>query len=165
MRRVLFTIVTLAWGLWFGGLIVLFMTVTSLFKTFASRHDLAGQAAAQIFRTFNAYQLALAAIALLATFAWRVFGPPRLKAALFTLFAIATVGGCVITIYLAPQMQRLQAQGLTTSSAFGRLHEYSMLAYLVETIALLMAGLLLAWTESPAAPARSAGGQQINGAH
>ena len=69
MRRLFGMIVLLAWGLWLGGLVTLFMAVTTLFATL-DRHT-AGVGAAHIFRLFNQYQLAFAAAALLATFFWR----------------------------------------------------------------------------------------------
>ena len=143
MRRVLSTIIILIWGLWFGGVIALFLAVTSLFSAFADRHDLAGRGAAHIFRAFNRYQLALAAASLLATFAWRILGPPRLKTMLFTLFALATVAACMITMYLAPRIELLSVQGLTQSSQFAKLHGYSMGAYCAEAVILLIAGMLL----------------------
>jgi|SRR6185437_1959185 len=145
MRRILSILVTLVWGLWFGGLIVLFMSVTTLFRTFADRHDIAGQGAAKIFHLFNEYQLVLAVIALITTFVWRVLGPPRLKELLFALFAIATVGGCTVSLYLAPRIEALQRQGLTHSTQFGRLHGYSMIAYTAEVAVLLVAGIMLPW--------------------
>lgn len=142
-RRFLHTLVTLVWGLWFGGLVVLFIAVSSLFSTFSAQHEVAGKAAAQIFRVFNAYQLALAAAALLGTFAWRLVGSPRLKTTLFTLFALATVAACVNTMYFAPKIAGLQAQGLAHSAHFGRLHSASMMTYVAETFCIFLAGLFL----------------------
>jgi hypothetical protein len=145
MRRALFTLVLLIWGLWFGGLVVLFLAVTSLFHTFADRHDLAGQGAARIFHAFNAYQLALAAAALLVTFVWRVVGPPKLKTTLFVFFAIATVGACFITMHLTPHIETLRHQGLTASSQFRKLHGWSMATYVGEVVSLLIVGVILPW--------------------
>lgn len=145
MGRFLATIVTALWGLWFGGVVMLFIAVSSLFNTFHDRHDLAGQGAAPIFRTFNVYQLAIAALVLIATFAWYLIGRPRLKMGLFLLFGLATFAACVITIYVAPQIAAMQQNGLTHSPEFNRMHGYSMIAYLVEAVALLLAGLLLPW--------------------
>lgn len=142
-RRVLHTLVTVVWGLWFGGLVVLFIAISSLFSTFSSQHEVAGKAAANIFRVFNAYQLGLAAAALLGTFVWRIVGSPRLKTTLFTLFALATVAACVNTMYFAPKIEGLQAQGLARSAEFGKLHAASMMTYIGETVFVLLAGLFL----------------------
>lgn len=143
MRRALHTLITLIWGLWFGGLIALFLTVTSLFRAFADRHEIAGIGAARVFRTFNAYQLALAAAALVLTFVWRILGRPGRKSVLFVLFAAATVAACVVTIFIAPRIELLQRQGSVASPQFAKLHGLSMVLYLAETLALLIGGLLL----------------------
>jgi glucan phosphoethanolaminetransferase (alkaline phosphatase superfamily) len=143
MRQILSTVITLLWALWFGGVLMLFIAVSSLFVTFHDRHDLAGQAAARIFRVFNAYQLALAAGSLIATFIWYVLGPPRLKMGLFTLFGLATFAACVITLYIAPKIEMLQREAETHSTQFARLHGTSMMAYLAEALLLLIAGILL----------------------
>lgn len=141
MGRLFSILVTLTWGLWFGGLVGLFIAVTILFAAL-DRHT-AGVGAARIFRGFNQYQLALAAVALLATFFWRVAGPPRFKTALFTLFAISTVAACAIVIRIAPRIASLQAQGLTESPQFARAHGMSMVVYLAEVVTLLAAGVLI----------------------
>jgi len=143
MRRVLSTLVLLIWGLWFGGLIVLLISVLTLFNTFPDRHDLAGQGAAHIFHVFNAYQLVLAAGALVLTFVCRVVGPPRWTTMLFVFFAIATVGACMIATYLTPHIEMLQHQGLTASAQFKRLHGLSMALYVGEVVSLLIAGIIL----------------------
>lgn len=128
------------WGLWFGGVVLLFVAVQSLFNTFQDRRDVFAEGAAGIFRWFNRYQLALAAAALLATFAWRLVGAPRLKAALFTLFGVATVAACAAGAWIAPKIQALHAQGLDQSPQFKQIHGLSMAVYLAEAVALLIAG-------------------------
>ena len=143
MARALAILVSWIWGLWFGGIVLLFVAVQSLFNTFQDRRDVFAEGAAGIFRWFNRYQVALAAAALLATFAWRLVGPPRLKAALFTLFAIATVAACAAGAWIAPKIQSLHAQGLDQSPQFKQVHGLSMAVYLVEAIALLVAGVVL----------------------
>jgi hypothetical protein len=145
MRKILSTLITLLWALWFGGVIMLFIVVTSVFATFHDRHDLAGQAAAHIFHVFNAYQLALAAGSLIATFVWYLVGPPRLKMGLFTLFGLATFAACVITMYIAPQIEFLRGQGETQSPRFAHLHGGAMIMYLIEAVVLLIAGVFLGW--------------------
>jgi hypothetical protein len=144
MRRFISTLVTLVWGLWFGGLIAIFISVLSLFATFP--RETAGQGAARIFHAFNAYQLALAALALIATFIWRLIGPPKRTTALFALFAVATLGACLVTMYFTPRIELLQHQGLAGSDQFKRLHGNSMIAYCGEVVVLLIAGLILPWT-------------------
>jgi hypothetical protein len=143
MQRILYTAVSIIWSLWFGGLILLFMAVLSLFNTFADRHDLAGQAAQQIFHLFDKYQLALAGLALVLTFIWRVVSPRTGKTALFTGFALATVGAVVIATLISPRIIELSRQGLQQTAQFKKMHGLSMVVYLAETIILLVTGLLL----------------------
>ncbi|HEY8748046.1 MAG TPA: DUF4149 domain-containing protein [Tepidisphaeraceae bacterium] len=144
MRRFISTLVTLVWGLWFGGLITLFIAVLSLFSTFP--RETAGQGAAKIFHAFNAYQLALAALALIATFVWRLVGPPKRTTAMFAFFAVATIGACLVTMYFTPRIEMLQHQGLANSDQFRQLHGHSMIVYCGEVVALLIAGLIIPWT-------------------
>ncbi len=147
MQRLFSTLVTVFWSLWFGGLVMLFIAVQSLFHTFP--RETAGQGAAPIFHLFNAYQLALAALVLICTFVWRLVGPPKRTTWLFAFFAVATLLGCFVTLHLAPKIELLQHQGQTHSDLFRRYHGWSMMTYMGETIALLIAGFLL-----PSAPAK-----------
>jgi uncharacterized protein DUF4149 len=143
MRRTLYTLISIIWSLWFGGLILLFMAVQLLFTTFADRHDLAGQAAQQIFHLFDKYQLALAGLALVLTFIWRVVSPKSGKTVFFTGFALATLAAVVIATVLSPKIVLLAGQGLQQTAQFKKMHGLSMAVYLAETIVLLITGLLL----------------------
>lgn len=145
MRTVLHTLITLVWGLWFGGMACVFIVVTAIFNAFPADPSVAGQAAAHVFRSFNVYQLVLAAAALLATFFWCLAQRGKMKLGLFLLFGLATVDACIITRYLAPSLERLQQQHLTHTPDFGRLHAYSMTLYLAEAVLLLVSGLFLPW--------------------
>lgn len=145
MRTALNSLITLVWGLWFGGVIALFLAVTSIFAVFPTDHATAGNVARHVFRVFNMYQLALAAVALLATFAWCLLGKGKLKLGLFLLFGLTTFAACVTTMYIAPQIERLHEKGLVNTPEFGRMHGYSMVLYLSEAVLLLIAGLFLPW--------------------
>jgi hypothetical protein len=145
MRTILHSLITLVWGLWFGGVMTLFVAVTAIFKAFPSQHETAGLAARHVFRFFNAYQLALAAAALLITFAWCLWRRGPLRFGLFLLFGLVTFDACFITMKIAPKIELLTQQGLTASPEFGRLHGFAMVLYLAEAILLLIAGLFLPW--------------------
>lgn len=145
MRTVLHSLLTLVWGLWFGGVLAIFVAVTAIFHAFPDDHTVAGQAAAHVFRAFNKYQLGLAAAALLATFVWCVLQQGKLKIGLFLLFALATFDACMITVYIAPKLELLQQQHLTNTPEFGRLHGFSMILYVAEAALLLISGLFLPW--------------------
>lgn len=148
MRTVLHSLITLVWGLWFGGVLTLFIAVTAIFNAFPDQQPLAGQAAAHVFRAFNVYQLALAAAALLITFVWCVLQQGKLKIGLFLLFGLVTFDACVITTHIAPQIELLQQKHLTHTPEFGRMHGYAMALYLAEAVLLLISGLFLPWLRS-----------------
>src|SRR5438270_4993666 len=140
MRRILHALLSLVWGLWFGGLVMLFIAVQTLFNTFADRRPLAGEAASAIFRVFNYYHLALAAAALLLTFFWWLAGRSGRKMTVFFLLALATVAAAGVSGMLAPKLEHLRIQGLTQTTDFRRLHGLSMGVYLIETILVFLAG-------------------------
>ena len=145
MRTVLHSLITLVWGLWFGGVMTLFVAVLAIFAAFPGQRENAGQAARHVFRVFNFYQLALAAAALLITFVWCIWRRGPMRFGLFLLFGLATFDACFITMKIAPQIERLTQQGLAASPEFGRLHGFSMILYMAEAILLLIAGLFLPW--------------------
>src|SRR5689334_17373126 len=69
MRTLFSILVTLAWALWLGGLVTLFLTVVTLFRF---DRTIAIQTAPQVFLMWERYQLALAACALVTSFALRL---------------------------------------------------------------------------------------------
>jgi hypothetical protein len=146
MRRFLSILVCITWALWLGGLVMLFIAVPTLFRTFANARPVAGNAAAGIFHAFERYQLVLAAISLLATFWWRVVSAKRaaaLKTFSFTLLSLATVLSACSTLFITPRIDAMRLAGLTFDPGFGRLHGLSMTLYFFESVLLLFAGLLL----------------------
>ena len=145
MNRVVATLVCLAWALWFGGAVMVFIAAMSLFATFAPDKATAGTAAAGVFRTWERYQLVLAAVALVLTVAWRVLpGAPKLKTAVFAFFAVTTLLGVYSTLRVTPRIDELRRSGLTmTDARFRRLHGTSNALYTAGAAALLGAGVLL----------------------
>jgi len=143
MNRLLRTLLIVIWGLWFGGLVMLFCAVQTLFNTFAQRREIAGEGASSIFHFFSYYHLSLAAAALILSFLWRLAGAGRFKILLFGFFALATVAGVYVSAFLTPELEHLRAQAATHGARFRQLHGLSMGIYLVETIFVFLAGLLL----------------------
>jgi hypothetical protein len=164
MQRILSILVTITWGLWFGGIIMLLLAVSSLFQTFAPAGDAApgvtmransevpalstgrataGTGAAGIFHRFEKYQLILAASALLTTFAWRFAGRAGMKTALFFTFGLATVAAVISTTQITPRIEAMRQQNTTTSPQFRKLHGISMMIYSAEAAILLIAGVIL----------------------
>lgn len=156
MSRALSILVSLVWALWFGGMVMLLASVLRLFDAFEGDRETAGRGASALFRLFESYQLVLAAVALLATFGWRLAGGSvRLKTALFALFALATVGAAASTTLITPNIEALRQRGLTATPEFKRLHGISSGVYMAGAAALLLAGVVLpAAIRSDAAAAR-----------
>ena len=143
--RLLAIVLTLAWALWFGGLITLFLAVTSLFTTFDTDRSLAGTAAAGIFRRFESYQLVLAAVALVTAATWRASRPPRPRSntVVLVFLALAAVVAVSSTFAVSRRIEKLRRQSLTATPEFRRLHGVSMGLYTGEAALLLAAGLAL----------------------
>ena len=134
--------IVLIWSLWFGGIIALFVFVQTLFT--AVPRDTFIQTAPHLFFAFERYQLILAAIALSLTVLWRVTGGVRANA-VFVSLAIATLLAVLSTAVITPRIEQLRVSGQTQSDQFKKMHGLSMCVYLAESIAVLVAGIILLW--------------------
>jgi hypothetical protein len=144
-HRILSTVLVLAWGVWFGAIVMVFVTVGSLFTTFADQRPVAGAAAAGVFRSFERLELIAAPAALAAVLILRWRGrPPRSSHVLFVLLAMATLGTLRSRLYLTPRIEELRRQGVaSTSDQFRSLHRASTRIYTAQAVALLAAGVML----------------------
>ena len=138
-------VLTFCWALWFGGLIALFLVVTSLFDTFAPDKALAGTAAAGVFRRFEVYQLVLAAVAVIVAAVWRASASAHrgAKSAVLVLVLLAAALAPAITFGVSRRIEGLRRERLTATPEFRRLHGISMGLYACEAALLLAAGLVL----------------------
>ncbi len=143
MRRLIQTIVMMVWAAWFGGLIVLFLAVQSLFVTFSDDHTLAGAAASGIFWRFNRYQVILAALALIGSFIWRIAVKRGSITAIFSCFALAAMATVVVVGIITPRIEAMRLEQTTHTPEFARLHGEAMLLYVSETVCLLVGGFIL----------------------
>jgi hypothetical protein len=144
MQRLLSVLVSVVWAAWFGGLLTLFLAVTSIFKTFGPDRHGAGNVAAGLFQMFERYQLGLAAAALVLTVVWSIFGGTSWrKHLLFVGFTIPTLLAAYSTIQVTPEIDRLRQLGATTGPEFARLHGLSSSLYLGEAIVLMVLAFLL----------------------
>ena len=144
MNRALSILVSLAWGVWIGGLVGVFVAVTSLSRTFAEDRTTFGTAASGVFAAFERVQLVVAAAALVLTFAWRLRGGAAgLKTALFALLALGAVAAVVETTYVAPRIEQMRAAGTTQTTEFKKLHGMSMMLYTGTTGLLAVGGIFL----------------------
>ena len=145
MHRLLSTALLLAWGLWFGAIVMVFVTVTSLFATFADQRQVAGAAAAGVFRRFEALELLAAPVALLAAVLLRRRAAVFLAShVLIALLSLATLGAISSRFLITPRIDELRRQGVpATSPQFKTLHRTASGAYSAQAVFLLAAGTLI----------------------
>src|SRR4051812_31882861 len=151
MRSVFAFVALLAWALWLGGLVTLFVCVSTLFRT---DRAIATQAAPQLFVAFERYQLIVAAFALTSTFAWRVSSRITLLNMAFFLLGLSALGAVASPMYFTRRMEALREEGKINTPEFKTLHGRSFVVYTGEVIVLLMGGVALftALRRSPAQP-------------
>ena len=149
MQRALSSIVLIAWAVWFGGTLMLFTAVSSLFKTFADDHATAGLAARGIFHRFNTLELLVGTALLLSTFAWRITAPRPPARVLPILLVLAWIALLFSAVWLTPRIEAIrlenvaQPQALASNVDFKRLHGVSMAFYAAQALFLLCAGIVL----------------------
>ena len=145
MHRLLTTILMLAWGLWFGAIVMVFVTVTSLFSTFADQRPVAGVAAAGVFRRFEVLELGAAAVGVVAALLLRSrTARPRTAVLLAALLSIAAAGAVASRFVLTPRIDDLRRRGVPSiSDEFKSLHRASSAVYASQAAVLLAAGLVL----------------------
>jgi hypothetical protein len=144
LNRLLSTLVSLAWALWFGGMVMLFAALGTIFSTPGFERDVQGAFAQRLFPVFERMQLIFAAVALLGTAAWWLLGArARVKMVLFALFAAATVVAVVETTMVTPRVQQLVADARRGTPEFERAHKLSTKVYMSGAVVLLLAGMVL----------------------
>jgi hypothetical protein len=143
MKTLAATAVTLAWGLWLGGLGTLFAVLGTIFTTPGYSRSQQGDFAQRLFPVFERMQLILAAVALLGTAAWWFVNRQGLKMVLFVLFAVATCVAVAETTIVTPRVQKLTAEGMRETAEFQQAHHLSSRVYSSGAVVLLVAGLLL----------------------
>jgi hypothetical protein len=154
MRFALSRITVLVWGLWFGGMIALFLFVSYLFMT---DRPTAVIAAPKMFFIFERYQLIVAAVALFASAGWRLLTPRASITSLFAIFALTTVGVIVSATLIRAPMERLRERGESSGPEFQRLHKISERVYTAQAVLLLAGGIILPAALRPRTATESAG--------
>ena len=145
MHRLLSTVLLLAWGLWFGAIVMVFVTVTSLFSTFADQRPLAGAAAAGVFRRFEVLQVIAAVVALAAALAlWSRARRTNRPGVLLLAVLAATMGALASATVITPRIEALRRAGVPSESEqFKSLHRTSSTLYTIQAGLLLTTGLFL----------------------
>ncbi len=129
-----------AWGLWLGGLVTLFLCVITMFH---HNRSLATDIAPQLFVNFERYQLILAAVALTSSVVWRVVSKNLVVNWLFLLLCLSSLGAIASPLYFSKQLETLRQEGKTNSPRFEALHKQSEWVYTGEAVLLLFGGVAL----------------------
>ena len=136
MKLFLFTLTTLAWALWFGGLATMFVVTRA---TFAHSHELGRTANPIMFRTFEPYILIVAGVAVVSSILWLAFSRSRL---LKVVCALLILGGITSAYAHFGVSLRLQQMSPSTPE-WKSLHGRSMMLYAAQAGLLAIGGLLL----------------------
>jgi hypothetical protein len=137
MRRIICLILLLAWSLWFGGMIVLFIFVMRLFAT---SRTVATEAAPVLFRTFAQYQLIVGLIACAGGAALSLLSRRSSHAAM-TLAMIGALAAGVIVRQWTYEMQTLDRSNAAHVERFQSLHHRTTRLYIAAAALLLVAGV------------------------
>jgi hypothetical protein len=129
-RYVLPILANLTLGLWLGGLMMLFVSVSSLFQTYADRHT-AGLGATTVFHRFEILQGVLAVLSL--PLIWVALPPRRMRTVAATLLVVAMVLAGVITFGFSRKINEMRLAGTTDTPQFYAIHGAAMGTYLVVT--------------------------------
>jgi hypothetical protein len=140
MRYVLALLATLAWGLWFGGMVALFLFVSHLF---VNDRATAIVAAPKMFLVFERFQFFVATLAIVSAALWRLVDKRRTITLLFVFFAMSAVGTIASATLIRAPMEKLRLEGQTSAPQFQRLHKASEKLYTMQAVLLLVGGIML----------------------
>ncbi len=165
-RFVLPILANLTLGLWLGGLVMLFLSVSGLFATYPDRHT-AGLGATTVFHRFEILQGVLAILSLVLT--WLALPPRRMRTVAETLLAVAAILAGVITFGFSRKIDQMRLAGTTDTPQFYAIHGAAMGTYLVVTIVVAAAWVtvlaaLRAETSATASPDRVSPGVPVDSA-
>ena len=136
MKLFLFTLTTLAWALWFGGLATMFVVTRA---TFAHSHELGRTANPIMFRTFEPYILIVAGVAVVSSVLWLAFRRSRLLKVVCTLLILGAITSAYAHFGVSWRLQQMSPSTPEWKSLHGR----SMMLYAAQTGLLAISGLVL----------------------
>src|SRR3954470_17087710 len=144
MRYFLSSLAAVAWALWFGGLVALFLFINTLFNTMKVEYrEVFDVIAPKQFLMSERFSIVAGGFALLVTFGLRLLTPRRAVTGMCV--ALMAAGAICVgkTLIITPKMLPMIHPGEAPSPEFMRLHGMYMLAGLVEALVLLIAGFFL----------------------
>lgn len=143
MDRVLIRMVLLTWGAWFGGLLGVFLAVTTVFAALDPDRTTAGILGAAIFHRAERFILIAAAVSLVATLGLILRHRQTSRIVLLVLFTVATLLALGNTMVVTPRIDRMRQANQTATDEFKRTHGISMGLYSAQTLVLALGGLVL----------------------
>jgi hypothetical protein len=145
MRYFLSGLLTAAWGLWFGGLVALFVFIQRLFESMQDEkyRPIFDAVAPAQFSTAERLGLIVGAIALLAAFGLQLLLRRRETTWLFVVLAFAAMIEVARPALISRRMLPLIEAGQTRSPEFLNLHKYYMMIASLEAVILLIAAFAL----------------------
>jgi hypothetical protein len=144
MRYFLSGLLTAAWGLWFGGLVGLFVFIGRLFRSMDGEYRAVFDVVApHQFTTGERFGLVAGAITLLATFGLQLLLRRRETTWLFVVLAFAAMIEVARPALISRRMLPLIQPGQPASPEFMRLHGLYMAAGAIEAVILLVAAFAL----------------------
>lgn len=146
MRRVLTVLTLVSWALWFGGMVVLILFVTQIFRTLPRPQ--AVEAAPVLFRAFAGYQLIVGMVACASATLFTMF-TRRNTHAVMTLMMLGALAAALLIRGWTNRMEAIRHAGQSSGPEFQALHHRSSGAYTTATGLLLVAGVGLIVTSSP----------------
>jgi hypothetical protein len=121
----------------------LFFAISVLF---GHSHELGASAGPVIFGVFEKYHLTLSCAGVVLCAVLLETPPQRMRRWIFALVILGCITSLITSQYLTPRISALHAAGLGNSPEFKQLHGLSFGVYLIETLALLIIGILLTGT-------------------
>jgi hypothetical protein len=146
MKRFLLVVGTLAWGLWFGGMIALFLFVMRLFIT---NRAIAVDAAPVLFRSFAIYQIIVGMITCSAATLLAIQTRKKSLAISAGLMLISLALSLVLKMW-TDEMMRLNRSLVSDVARFQTLHHNTTNLYTASAILLFIAGIMTTIVVAPA---------------
>ena len=140
MRYLISLVMLLAWGIWLGGTLALFLFVRTLFT---QDRSVAIEAAPRMFAIFERVQLGFAAAGVLASIGVVALARRKSAGTVLVMVLLASMAAAAQSTLVSPKMHALRVAGNSDSPEFRRLHGSSMMLYSSQAVALLVAGCFL----------------------
>jgi hypothetical protein len=144
MRYFLSGLLAAAWGLWFGGLVFLFLSINRLFETMHLKYrDVFDVVAPQQFMMAERFGLVVGAVALLSAFGLRLLTPGKGTTWAFVVLMAAAAIEVARPLLISRRMLPMIQPGQPPSPQFVKLHGIYMGLGSIEAVVLLIAAFAL----------------------